>query len=404
MVIAFVNALFVAALFSALTGKCKNSKMGGPDLFNFSIRKIADPRKIIQGFGYPAEAHKIVTEDGYVLVLHRIPRGKKKAPVLIMHGIGSSSADFVNMGPKVSLGYVLADKGYDVWIGNARGNSYSNRNVYVNPKLHPEKFYNFSWHEIGTIDLPAKIDYVLNVTKQKKIYYIGHSQGGTIFYVMASIKPEYNDKIRLASLMAPAGLVNNVPEPLIKFLSQYINRIQSVLELLHIYHIPALDLIRSFLQNLCKYDRYFALCREIFYTFGGGYSDDTQLNKSVFTRIFETTPSDASSKQFLHFFQEVKSGKFQHFDYGPEGNSRNYGTLNPSEYNLTAVTAPVALYYAQNDRFVGVKDIQLITSKLPQVVKSYLVPYEKFNHGDFLFANDVKKLIYNELLRVMDVY
>lgn len=74
--------------------------------------------------------------------------------------------------------------------------------------------------------MPAKIDYILKVTQQEKLYYIGHSQGGTVFYVMASERPEYNDKIRLASLMAPAGFIANIPEPVIRFLSQYVDDIQ----------------------------------------------------------------------------------------------------------------------------------------------------------------------------------
>ncbi|KAJ8922878.1 hypothetical protein NQ315_007913, partial [Exocentrus adspersus] len=391
----------------ALSVKCDVQK-DDLSILNFTVKGVEDPELIIKSYGYPAETHKITTEDGYILVLHRIPRGikgvKKKTPILIMHGLGSSSGDFINMGPDNSLGYILADNGYDVWIGNARGNSYSNSHLYINPNLNPEKFYNFSWHEIGTIDIPAKIDYILKVTNQSKLYYIGHSQGGTIFFVMTSVKPQYNDKIRLASLMAPAGFVSNVPDPVIKLMSGYIDEIEYILEFFQIYHIPYLDVIRSFLQNICKYDNYYALCKEIFNIFGGGYNDEAQFNKSIFTKLFATTPSDASRKQFVHYFQEVKSGKFQRFDYGPGKNLRTYGALNPLKYNLTAVTAPVALYYARNDRYIGVKDVEKIASKLSHVVNNYLVPHEKFNHGGFLFASDIRPLVYNELMRVMKFY
>ncbi|KAJ8949875.1 hypothetical protein NQ318_010509, partial [Aromia moschata] len=273
-------------------------------------------KKIIEGFGYPAQTHRIVTVDGYILKLHRIPKGlkrvrRRRSPVLLMHGLTFSSADFINLDPNRSLGYILADMGYDVWMGNARGNSYSNRHVFLDPNTDPKKFYDFSWHEIGTIDLPTKIDYILNVTKQERLYYIGHSQGCTIFYVMASTKPEYNDKIRLASMMGPAGYVSGSPQPIGQFLAQFIGEMQRFVDFFHIYHIPQLDLIRSFFLNLCRHDEYIALCMKFYYTTGAGFSDDKQLNKTLFPLIFRTTPSDASMKQFVHYFQEIKSGKIR---------------------------------------------------------------------------------------------
>lgn len=64
-------------------------------------------------------------------------------------------------------------------------------------------FYQISFHEMGYYDLPAVIDYILNVTQTDKLYYVGHSMGTTMFFVMASTRPEYNKKIRLFSGMAP---------------------------------------------------------------------------------------------------------------------------------------------------------------------------------------------------------
>ncbi|KAL4709220.1 hypothetical protein ACJJTC_010520 [Scirpophaga incertulas] len=156
-------------------------------------------------YGYPLMNYSVITEDGYKLKIYRIKRNGP--PVFLMHGLLSSSDDWMTAGPETSLAYLLADCGYDIWMGNARGNRHSRQNVLLTPS--DSKFWDFSWHEIGVFDLPAMIDFVLKETGQTKLKYIGHSQGTTSFYVMASVKPEYNKKIAIMISLAPRFEENN---------------------------------------------------------------------------------------------------------------------------------------------------------------------------------------------------
>ena len=58
---------------------------------------------LIANAGYPVEVHQVVTDDGYILEMHRIPFGKRsplepgvvKPAVYLQHGLTTSSADWV---------------------------------------------------------------------------------------------------------------------------------------------------------------------------------------------------------------------------------------------------------------------------------------------------------------------
>ena len=72
--------------------------------------------------GYPAETHLVETEDCYYLTMHRIPHGRDdpkngtggRPAVYLQHGLLCSSADWIMGSADNSLGFLLADAGYDV--------------------------------------------------------------------------------------------------------------------------------------------------------------------------------------------------------------------------------------------------------------------------------------------------
>lgn len=201
----------------------------------------------------------------------------KKPVVLIQHGLFSCSDGFLLNGPNDAIAYNFADKGYDVWLGNARGNIYSRNNTKISVD-HPY-FWSFSWHEIGNIDIPTMIDYILNETGESKLHYVGHSQGCTVFFVMASTRPEYNEKIKTAHMLAPPIYMGNVTDTLVVGLAPFVGTPGTGLNILgNQQFIPYNPFVQRLLDTACGGNpRFPKYCSTLFFLWAG--SENRNLNE-----------------------------------------------------------------------------------------------------------------------------
>ncbi|XP_057653799.1 gastric triacylglycerol lipase-like [Diorhabda carinulata] len=365
-----------------------------------------DIYKFLKKYDYPFETHWVRTEDGYMLRMQRLLGGrnqtfygqKNKPAVLLMHGLCSSAMDFISMGPNKSIGLILADAGYDVWLGNNRGNTWSRNHILLNPDTDTE-FWDYSFETCGYYDLPAKIDYIIEKTGQKKVFYIGHSQGTTQFFAMAALRPEYNEKIALMVALAPVAYMGNMSSPILKFMANNLDffklvivnilKLNEMLSHSPIYNLMAeiiskdesgklLELGASFVFLLCGFN-------------------NRGFDRNIIPVMVSNAPAGISSKMLVHYGQEIASGKFQRYDYGI-ANFKYYKSIYPPEFNISEITAPVALYYSQNDLLAAVQDVERFASKLPNLVKLKLLEDKRFNHLDFIYGKDSYKLIYKDLL------
>ena len=76
---------------------------------------FASVPQLISEKGYPVESHDVSTSDGYILTMHRIPRPGSPA-VLLQHGLLDASETWVINSANNSLGFLLHDAGYDVFL------------------------------------------------------------------------------------------------------------------------------------------------------------------------------------------------------------------------------------------------------------------------------------------------
>lgn len=80
---------------------------------------------------------------------------------MLIHGlIDSSDTFFVNQ--KASIGQILVERGYDLWLLNVRGNKYSCYHRTLSNTSF--EYWNFSFHEMGYYDLPTALESIQDTT------------------------------------------------------------------------------------------------------------------------------------------------------------------------------------------------------------------------------------------------
>lgn len=72
-------------------------------------------------------------------------------------------------------------------------------------------------------DLPAIIDIIYSTARPQYLMYVGHMQGSTLFYVMASKKAEYQNKVHVMITLGPLAFLGNTKNFMLKLASEKIN-------------------------------------------------------------------------------------------------------------------------------------------------------------------------------------
>ncbi|XP_044588330.1 lipase 1-like [Cotesia glomerata] len=351
--------------------------------------------QLLERDGYQAETHTVITEDGYILSVHRIPGRENSTPVLLSHGLLMNSAIWLIPGKGKSLAYLLADRGYDVWMSNVRGNDYTS---HVNLTSDTYEFWDFSFHEMGIYDFPATINYISNITNDKVIM-VGHSLGTTISFVMESERPEMADKVKLIISLGPGILFENqnynsrIFFMFVEFFGKILRK-SNIFTSTRSLQSPLLKIIHTLLCELSEEESLF--CQKIYFSVLG--PELNQFNNTLLAPILENVPSFSSSKILLHLLQGLYWKRLAQYDYGEKKNLEIYNSTESPAYNLTRVTSPIALIVSDDDLYAISEDVRALSELLPNVVDKYKVNYKGFTHMDFIWGIDANSLVYDHVI------
>ncbi|XP_065297598.1 lipase member K-like [Dermacentor albipictus] len=370
------------------------------------------PADLIRSKGYHCQEFAVTTQDSYVLSMQRIPYGRgvipfppprsRRPPVILVHGFLSSAVEWVINYPHQSLGFLLADAGYDVWLANLRGTPYARHHLQLTEA--DKKYWNFGLDEVGLYDIPALVDYVLTLTGWSELFYVGFSQGNAAAWVTLSEKPEYNAKIRLLLALAPIGNVTHLRSP-----ARHITPWSPLLTAALVKLNRGRVLVREPSHRHASYTvcdtttRMRYLCSTPGFHFLG--VNHAQLNVTRLPVYMAHYPSGSSQKNMEQFFQIRRAKQFRKYSYGAWGNLKRYGQPAPPTYDLSNVRVPVAMFSSLADYLAPPEDVAALRANLRHVlVYDYVVPDPNFSHLDFVLGFHVYEILYKPMLELLDVW
>ncbi|KAK3073821.1 hypothetical protein LTS18_014358, partial [Coniosporium uncinatum] len=281
------------------------------------------------------------------------------------------------------LPFLLVEKGYDVWLGNNRGNKYSKKSLHHGPTS--TGFWDFSIDQFAFHDIPDSISYILDTTHQPSLSYIGFSQGTAQAFAALAIHPPLNAKVdvfvALAPAMSPGGLASNVVDSMVK----------ASPEVMFLAFGRKALLTSATMWQAILYPPIFVRFIDLSLTFLFGWKtrNITPHQKlAAYPHLYSFT----SVKSLVHWFQIIRTGQFQMYDdemQSPLSISDHGRFYKVAKFPTRNIKTPIVLVYGGSDSLV---DIDVMRRELPRHTVAKEVPH--YEHLDFLWAEDVAKQVF----------
>ena len=346
-------------------------------------------KEYIESFGYKLEENPVITDDGYILSLwHLNPKFPNGKTVFFQHGFTCTAWIFFHLGEN-SLPFYLLKEGYDIWLANNRGSYFSPGHISKDPKDPKSGYNNYSMDDFVASDMPAMVKYIKERTGAKKMTFIGHSQGTTLFLMAMMHDPIFTEESfdNFISLGTVPNLAHSkfLPIDILDMIYDLLRRAT----FLQALNLP--ELLRELLATLAKeHPKVFG---KIFDTLASIYPSGRMDYIYIYNLLYYF-PGGISKINLFHWSQihQMKKLVYYNPNFHEEKTAKEYNLENLKKWKIKSLVTR-----SDDDTFGSYQDVTDFYDAVEDKSVIKLIELTSYGHLDVLFAesaiNDIFKPI-----------
>ena len=346
-------------------------------------------KEYIESFGYKLEENPVITDDGYILSLwHLNPKVPNGKTVFFQHGFTCTAWIFFHLGEN-SLPFYLLKEGYDIWLANNRGSYFSPGHISKDPKDPKSGYNNYSMDDFVASDMPAMVKYIKERTGAKKMTFIGHSQGTTLFLMAMMHDPIFTEESfdNFISLGTVPNLAHSkfLPIDILDMIYDLLRRAT----FLQALNLP--ELLRELLATLAKeHPKVFG---KIFDTLASIYPSGRMDYINIYNLLYYF-PGGISKINLFHWSQihQMKKLVYYNPNFHEEKTAKEYNLENLKKWKIKSLVTR-----SDDDTFGSYQDVTDFYDAVEDKSVIKLLELTSYGHLDVLFAesaiNDIFKPI-----------
>ena len=346
-------------------------------------------KEYIESFGYKLEENPVITDDGYILSLwHLNPKFPNGKTVFFQHGFTCTAWIFFHLGEN-SLPFYLLKEGYDIWLANNRGSYFSPGHISKDPKDPKSGYNNYSMDDFVASDMPAMVKYIKERTGAKKMTFIGHSQGTTLFLMAVMHDPIFTEESfdNFISLGTVPNLAHSkfLPIDILDMIYDLLRRAT----FLQALNLP--ELLRELLATLAKeHPKVFG---KIFDTLASIYPSGRMDYINIYNLLYYF-PGGISKINLFHWSQihQMKKLVYYNPNFHEEKTAKEYNLENLKKWKIKSLVTR-----SDDDTFGSYQDVTDFYDAVEDKSVIKLLELTSYGHLDVLFAesaiNDIFKPI-----------
>ena len=353
-------------------------------------------KTFIQNHGYKLDVHEVTTADGYILSLwHLLPKTTTTTTKVayFQHGLADTAWCFFQLDSK-SLPFLLIKEGYDIWLGNSRGNVFSTKHKTKDPNKANSGYFNFTMDDNVKYDLPSTIKYIKSKTGGKKMTYIAHSQGSTIFFMLYMTNPSLVESS--FDHFASIGTVPNIAYATFKPIDlldkiygilKVLKPVENTLNLSHAQRLTVATFCKTIINN-CKG----------FFESGACIKPTGRVDyKKVYNYLYYY-PGGASKLTLLQWSQIHTEKKLCYYNpnYDKDKKAKYYNVNNLRKWKIKAIVART-----DSDTFSSYQDVTELYNLVENKSYMKLLDIKNYGHLDVLAADSAYNDIFLPIVKFL---